>query len=936
MDRKMSEQEIIASFEKAINNREFFVVYQPQINHSSGSMIGAEALVRWRHGENGLQYPAEFIPVFERNNLISRLDMYVVEEVCRFQRKCLDEYKTIVPVAVNISRQDVEVDEFIDKIDGIRGKYNVPVKYLRVEMDEAATEEGMRLAKEALEKLHEREYIIGINKFGSGYSSLNILRELEVDVLKLDIKSFGENIGGRTGVIIDSLVKMARWLETPIIAQGVESVQQADYLRSVGCEYIQGDLYSKPLMEDEFVKKIVELQHEPVIASMQFVKEMDENRFFDPDSVETMVFNYYVGGAAVFSYTDGMVEILRVNRKYIEEIGMNITEKELMMSNPWDSFDEDNRSIYENAIMKSIETKNEQVCETWRSVFSKCCGEDNICVRSTIKLIGQSGQQYIFYASIQNVTLEKNRMNEVSKSDTRFRFAAEQINVYAWEYDVATKEMRPCFRCMRDLGLPALLKNYPEPVIENGIFPQDYADMYREWHKKIEQGEEYLEAIIPLTPDRVPFHVRYTTEFDENGAPVKAYGSATLVIEDEERETAINDKKKAEAALEKALIEAERANAAKTTFLSKMSHDIRTPLNGIIGLLEMDERHPDDLEMIKENRKKTKIAADHLLSLINDVLELSKMEDSNVTLAHEAFNINELTEEALVMAEMRAGESGVTLVKTDYGDRIKFPYVYGSPLHVRQILLNILGNSVKYNVTGGSIEFSMDIVSYSENKVVYKYIIADTGIGMSEEFLQHIYEPFTQAKQDARSVYQGTGLGMPIVKALVDKMNGEIDIKSKEGVGTTFTVIIPFDVAEGNDVVKNEEEEVADIKGAKLLLVEDNELNMDIASFLLEDAGAVVTKATDGQQAVEMFKENPPGTFDAILMDVMMPVLDGLCATRTIRALSRKDARNIPIIAMTANAFAEDKTETKKAGMDDHIAKPLKGNDVIRTISKYL
>ena len=258
---------------------------------------------------------------------------------------------------------------------------------------------------------------------------------------------------------------------------------------------------------------------------------VDAIKFWTPDSYETLIFSQYVGPAAVFSYEKGNVEILRVNPKYVKEMGMGLTVDDYLRSHPWDNFSWDSRRIYEDTILRAIATGKEQTCETWRRFYSDCCGNESICIRSHVQVIGQSDDQTIFYARVQNITSEKKRYDELSASERRFRHASEQANVYAWEYDIARKEMRPCFRCMRDLGLPPLVTNYPEPAIDAGIFPQDYADMYREWHRQLAEGVGTLEAIIPLTVGRVPFHVRYTTEFDENGKPVKAYGSATLVVD---------------------------------------------------------------------------------------------------------------------------------------------------------------------------------------------------------------------------------------------------------------------------------------------------------------------------------------------------------------------------------------------------------------------
>lgn len=388
--------------------------------------------------------------------------------------------------------------------------------------------------------------------------------------------------------------------------------------------------------------------------------------------------------------------------------------------------------------------------------------------------------------------------------------------------------------------------------------------------------------------------------------------------------------------IKKAATEARAANAAKTNFLSRMSHDIRTPLNGIIGLLKIDEQHPDDDTLIRENRKKMMVAADHLLSLINDVLQMSKLEAGEIVLGHEIVDMNELTEDILTIVSQRAADAGVTLKYDPTSDQRAFQYVYGSALHIRQLFLNIYGNCIKYNHVGGYVKVKFQNLGEEAGIVTYRWSISDTGMGMSEEFLTHIFEPFAQEHEDERSISQGTGLGMAIVKGLIDKMGGTIEITSKQGIGSTFTITLPFEIVEKEAVrnvtnVKKKES----IQGLHLLLAEDNDLNAEIADTLLSDEGAKITRVTDGRQAIEQFTENPPETFDAILMDIMMPNMDGITATKTIRKLDRTDASTIPIIAMTANAFAEDAEKCREAGMNDHLSKPLQMEKVIATIAKY-
>ena len=267
------------------------------------------------------------------------------------------------------------------------------------------------------------------------------------------------------------------------------------------------------------------------MPSMKFIDTLDAEKFWNPNTFETLIFNNFVGGAAIFAYENDTVEMLRVNEKYLKELGMNMSQKDIILKNRNLMLDEENNKIYVDTILRAIESDDEETCETWREAYSSCCGEDKLCIRSTMRVIGRADGQYLLYALIQNITTEKKMYMELYDNEKKFRTAGEHANIYAWEYDIETSEMRPCSRCMRDLNLPPVVKNYPEPLIESGLFPQDYADMYRDWHRQLAEGAEKLEAIIPLTPDRIPFHVRYTAEFDENGRPYKAYASATLVVD---------------------------------------------------------------------------------------------------------------------------------------------------------------------------------------------------------------------------------------------------------------------------------------------------------------------------------------------------------------------------------------------------------------------
>ena len=369
---------------------------------------------------------------------------------------------------------------------------------------------------------------------------------------------------------------------------------------------------------------------------------------------------------------------------------------------------------------------------------------------------------------------------------------------------------------------------------------------------------------------------------------------------------------------------ADAANAAKTAFLTRMSHDIRTPLNGILGLIEIEELKEGDIKVARESRAKARVAANHLLSLINDILEMGRIEERKVTLEHESFNLKELCDDALVLCKLRASDRGITLLNASEPYAVDQSMI-GSPTHIRRIIINLLDNSIKYNKHGGTVTFSSTVKPLNDARALFCFTIEDTGIGMTPEFLKHIYEPFAQEGDDARSKFQGTGMGMPIVKSLIDMMGGTIEISSELGVGSTFTVQIPLDIDKNPRAHIKPVEAMPNcpIAGMNVLLAEDNDLNAEIAQALLESEDVVVTRAANGNEVVDLYLSHPAGSFDAILMDIMMPGMDGYEATRAIRLSGKPDAADIPIIALTANAFAEDAKAARDAGMNAHLPKPL-------------
>ena len=381
---------------------------------------------------------------------------------------------------------------------------------------------------------------------------------------------------------------------------------------------------------------------------------------------------------------------------------------------------------------------------------------------------------------------------------------------------------------------------------------------------------------------------------------------------------------------------AEAANEAKTEFLQRMSHDIRTPINGICGMINVADYYADNMEKQTECRAKIKEASHLLLELINEVLDMSKLESDEVVLEEIPFNLNSISEEILGVIEHMATEQNIRIIWEE--KEVTHWNLIGSPVHVKRILMNILSNAVKYNKENGYVYISCrEIPSKQTAMTTLEFVCRDTGIGMTEAFQKRIFEPFAQEHAGSRTKFAGTGLGMPITKKLVEKMGGTISFESKEGTGTTFVIRIPFRIdADMKDRNETEEKTETSIQGLHVLLTEDNELNMEIAEFVLQNEGAVVTKAWNGQKAVDIFRKNRPGEFDAILMDIMMPVMNGYEAAKMIRSLDREDAKVIPIIAMTANAFTEDKMRAKEAGMDEHIAKPVDGKLLVKVINELV
>ena len=459
----------------------------------------------------------------------------------------------------------------------------------------------------------------------------------------------------------------------------------------------------------------------------------------------------------------------------------------------------------------------------------------------------------------------------------------------------------------------------------------DYVQMVQEAVREIlENGRS--EVIYPWNhPKLGRIYVRC------GGVPDKTFKKAGACLNGYHQDITetMMTRKKQEQDIMKLLEKVRQADSAKSEFLSHMSHDLRTPINGIMGMLAIMERRQEDMKLQEECREKIRVSTEHLLSLVNDVLQVSKLESGRPAVVEEPFGLHDTLENCIMILSAQAETQNIHLELKEEG--VQHNKLVGNPLYLKQILMNVIDNALKYNRPRGSVFVQVKETAYQNGIAEYQFVVEDTGIGIGEEFKPHIFEPFTQEHQDSRTHYNGVGLGMSIVKRLVDQMKGTVEVDSQVGRGSVVRITLPFRVDEAGGrrhAAAEEPDYMGEVAGMRVLLVEDNEINREIVEFMLKEAGAEVVTAINGKAAVDAFTASAPETIDCILMDLMMPVMSGYEASRVIRSLDRADAQTIPIIALSANAFEEDVALAKDAGMNEHLAKPVDIRKMLRTMKR--
>ena len=1076
----LREQEIIGEMRTALEEKQFEVWFQPQFNHATKALTGAEALVRWRHPKKGLISPGIFIPIFEKNGFVYEVDKYVWEQTCRYMRKWEDAGYAPVPVSVNISRYDIFRKDLTEVILNLAQKHSISPSMLRLEITESAFAHSSEPIINAVKEFQTHGFTMEIDDFGSGYSSLNTLKDIPADVLKLDMKFLeGEDDTGRGGNILESVVRMSKWIGMAVIAEGVETLEQEDFLKSIGCSCIQGYLYSRPLPMEEYEQLLKDKNTENYRYQLETVKNLDNAAFWNPKSIETLIFNSFVGGASVFEYHQGEVEILRVNDNYVRMLGGDQMTTEDALGLHWEDYlDDEHKNWTLQVVQKAIDSQQE-VSDELKLIGLG--GRDKVIyLQSTMKVIARAGERYLLYCMLEDVTEKKlvEEENRVRTEEIRHRYEHElQLRhemihdfVLYYELNLTTGMIEEFLSKYSDLpsmhsAIPIseeirqeILSNVAEEnraLVRDSLFSESLLEAYNRGETNIsieyrrileniglnwvranativkrpdteetvaliyirnidrEKKDKYaiqtimneeIESALLLESDTGKAHILHerpnesglgTELFDyeqelmkhirnfvvekDQETCIRFFGKQGLIealehepicrityrvfkngeyrrksshayyLDQQGKDIVVirqditnlyEEEQRQKRALQKAASVANAANHAKSEFLSNMSHDMRTPLNAVLAFSNEEITDRADEEQLREYLDKIHISGDYLLGIINDVLDMSKIEQKKVTLNPEPYSFEEFVKTMDNVIGELSKNKNISFCM-DYSNTEIYT-IMADKVRLNQIFINLLSNAVKFTASGGKVELIVEEPeeqpeTLPEHMVMKRFRVRDNGIGMSPEFLPHAFDSFKQEfRKDVSEKSQGTGLGLAIVKELVNLMKGKATVRSKIGEGTEFTVDLPLEIIRDEKMIRAAKK-VGDqsLTGMRILLGEDNEINTEIALTLLGNQGCLVDTAANGEKALERFLEAKEGYYDVILMDIRMPKMNGLEAAKAIRETGRKDAGTIPIIAMTADAFNEDEQAAKEAGMSNYLSKPIEPQILFGILRKY-
>lgn len=1183
LENQLRRAEISKHLATALQNGEVMAYFQPQFDFTQRAVVGAETLCRWKHSSLGWLSPAEFIPVLEQSNQIYQMDCFIWREACR-ALATLRSKGIPMPISVNVSRADIREESLIKNLTGYLDEFHLSPKDLHLEVTESAYMDDAKQLMQVVQALQSMGFTIEMDDFGSGYSSMNTLKDLPVNMLKLDTYFIRQAISGPRGrVILSTVIDMAQRLRLPLIAEGIETLEQAQNLMDMGCKLMQGYYFARPMPMAEFLEM---LDTTPVVLAKESVENLQQQWSAQEQSADLLRRIVRASCFGVFAYSLPERKVLLVNREAyllmgveereicpnlnpyprllerivpadlatvvracmaLTEVGSSATATyrlrkdgkvyrtvrltaqrlqspsggEMIVSN---LSDETQQGWAEDILNKSLEAyqPGSPDAEADGSVFTYCLDTHGIQVESTEfpfsrnpetlrvpedladgeTVAPESRQEYL--AMYQKILEGAPSASAVLN---RVRLDGRQVTVQMQLHAVQLADGTPTGRAVgiitditgSDQSAPASPEQTQQAIalrekvvyaLSGDFFAVYVVDVSRNTVQTIRARDHLLPQVAKAAGRIAVFdtflsgYVNSHTHVDDRESLLRELSLKNLrsrlqsegvfllryrrysggqteyvelkladisqnhdgsqaVLAVRNIDSRIRQEMQQQEEVRAALAKAEESNRFKTQFLANVSHDLRTPLNAIVGFATIAENHLDDPARLKDCIGKIHSAGVHLQDLFEDILEMSRMQQGALTLREGPVSLCRMIDGLISVVQAHAESKNQQFYPSSHG--LIHESVICDGLKLNQALLNILGNAVKFTPRGGSIWFRVaQSAGHKPGYARYIFTVQDTGVGISQEFLGRIYEPFQREAPSGTGSTEGTGLGITIAKRIVDAMGGQIQIQSQKGKGTTVTISVLLPTVESHskwdkalplvgkrvcllgsdweqmenlntlltalsvDVVPQGQkadaaivvcdqrleqrlrlvkdvpvrilccptgsekpqgveadgfcqepiflnnirdallnalglapeeapvEEMPIPAGTRVLLVEDNALNQEIACTILEEAGFLVDTAANGQEAVERAEKSQPGTYQMILMDIQMPVMNGCEAAAAIRALNRPDLKSVPILAVTANAFQEDWERANESGMNDFITKPIDATLLLSKLHTWL